>query len=146
MLESWHNPQEAGTLKMDRRALLTVSGALVLAAATTGTVQAGPDAGTLALATSRPTLILQHPGVLLPADLHARLAGSTVRALQLEPDPVRMWRGEHAAVLGDPATRLVGITPWIQFVMIQGLAAESRRRVRYQRHDAATDAMVWLIA
>jgi hypothetical protein len=57
-----------------------------------------------------------------------------------------MWRGEHATLLGDPSTRLVGTTPWIQFVMIQGLAAESRRRVRYQRHDAATDAMVWLIA
>jgi hypothetical protein len=30
--------------------------------------------------------------------------------------------------------------------MIRGLAAESRRRVRYQRFDADSNAMVWLIA
>jgi hypothetical protein len=49
-------------------------------------------------------------------------------------------------LLGDPGTRLLGVTPWIEFVMIQGLAAESRRRVRYQRFDDARDAMVWFIA
>jgi hypothetical protein len=59
---------------------------------------------------------------------------------------VRMWRGEHAALLQDPATRLMGVTPWIEFVMVRGLAAESRKRVRYQRFDADSNAVVWLIA
>ncbi|HWL61451.1 MAG TPA: hypothetical protein VNQ32_01520 [Steroidobacteraceae bacterium] len=145
MLESWHTPDEAGSLRMDRRVLLTVSGALVMAAATTGTAQGRPSPDGLSVMDSRPTVILQDRRVLLPEDLRARLGGST-RVLQLEADPVRMWRGEHAPLLGDPTTRLVGITPWIEFVMIQGLAAESRRRVRYQRHDAGADAMVWLIA
>ncbi len=145
MLESWHTPEEAGSLRLDRRAMLSVSGALVMAAATAGGAETRTAPGTSSQATSRPTVILQDSRVLLPEDLRARLGGGT-RVLQLEADPVRMWRGEHAALLGDAATRLVGITPWIQFVMIQGLAAESRRRVRYQRHDAGADAMVWLIA
>lgn len=145
MLESWHTPEEAGSVRMDRRTLLTVSGALVMAAATTGAAEGPPGAGAFPLLESRPTVILQDRRVLLPEDLRARL-GSSTRVLQLEADPVRMWRGEHAVLLGDAATRLVGITPWIEFVMIRGLAAESRRRVRYQRHDAGADAMVWLIA
>lgn len=147
MLESWHTPEEqgAGSLRMDRRAMLTVSGALVMAAATAGGTEAR-EAGALSSIASRPTVILQDRRVLLPEGLPSRLGGNVVRVLQLEADPVRMWRGEHAALLADPRTRLVGVTPWIEFVMIQGLAAESHRRVHYQRHDAGADAMVWLIA
>lgn len=146
MLESWHTPEETGSLRLDRRAMLTVSGALVMAAATAGGAEKRHDQGPLLPATARPTVLLQDRRVLLPDGLRESLGGSAVTVLQLEPDPVRMWRGEHAVLLGSPATRLVGITPWIEFVMIQGLAAESRRRVRYQRHDAGADAMVWLIA
>lgn len=147
MLESWHTPEETetGSPRIDRRAMLTVSGALVMAAAGAGAAEGGSGTGRFAVPDSRPTVLLQHRRVLLPEDLRTRL-GSGTRVLQLEADPVRMWRGEHAALLGDAATRLVGITPWIEFVMIQGLAAESRRRVRYQRHDPGADAMVWLIA
>jgi hypothetical protein len=146
MLESWHMPEEKGSPRMDRRTMLTVSGALAIAAATTRAAH-GPDGqGAQSPVTLRPTVILQDRRVLLPAQLRESLGGNAVPVLQLEADPVRMWRGEHAALLGGAATRLVGITPWIEFVMIRGLAAESRRRVRYQRHDAGADAMVWLIA
>lgn len=146
MLESWHTPDEGESLRMDRRAMLTVSGALVMAAATAGSADARQASGVVPSVNARPTVILQDRRVLLPEDLASRLGGNVVRVLQLEADPVRMWRGEHAALLADAGTRLVGITPWIEFVMIQGLAAETRRRVRYQRHDAGADAMVWLIA
>jgi non-homologous end joining protein Ku len=66
--------------------------------------------------------------------------------ITLEADPVRMWRGDLAGVLDQRATRLLGVTRWTEFLLIQGLAAETRRRVQYQRFDAATGTMVWLIA
>ena len=57
-----------------------------------------------------------------------------------------MWRGDLGPILDRRETRMLGVTRWTEFLLIQGLAAESRRRVRYQRFDAATDTMVWLIA
>lgn len=148
MLESWHQPQEpADPPQLDRRAVLTVSAGLVMAAAASAHDTLAPARpGGLSASDATATVILKDRRVALPDDLHSRVVGNGVRLLQLEADPVRMWRGEHAALLGSASTRLLGITPWIEFVMIQGLAAESRRRVRYQRHDAGADAMVWLIA
>jgi hypothetical protein len=147
MLESWHDPPPGeGPPRCSRRSVLAGSGGALLAAA-------GANAGVIDAAVVerdaieyRATLVLQDRRLLLPQDAIGRLAGSGVRVLMLEADPVRMWRGEHAALLGDAGTRLLGVTPWIEFVMIQGLAAESRRRVRHQRFDAGRDAMVWLIA
>ena len=148
MRESWHQPREpADSPQLDRRAVLTVSASLVMAAAASaGDAVASGRRDELTGSNATATVILKDRRVALPDDLRSRVAGSGVRLLQLEADPVRMWRGEHAALLASASTRLLGITPWIEFVMIQGLAAESRRRVRYQRHDAGADAMVWLIA
>lgn len=92
------------------------------------------------------TVILQHRRLTLPADVQRRLAGNGARVIPLEEDPVRMWRGEHAPLLDRRDTRLLGVTPWAEFLMVRGLAAESGRRVRYQRVDKANDAIVWLIA
>jgi hypothetical protein len=148
MLESWHQPQEpADSPQLDRRAVLTVSAGLVMAAAASARDAIEPvSQGGLFGSDAAATVILKDRRVALPDDLRSRVMGSGVQVLQLEADPVRMWRGEHAVLLGAASTRLLGITPWIEFVMIQGLAAESRRRVRYQRHDAGADAIVWLIA
>src|SRR5690606_11336357 len=99
----------------------------------------------LAAMASGRTVVLQDRRLPLPEEVRARL-GEGVQLLTLEQDPVRMWRGEHAAVLQDSDTRLLGVTPWIEFVMIRGLAAESRKQVRYQRFDADSNAMVWLIS
>jgi hypothetical protein len=146
MLESWHEPAAAeGTLRLDRRALLCASGAAALTAAS-ASAQARAVADTDPRLLTGARVVLQDWRLVLPEDVKLRLTGDGVRLLVLEADPVRMWRGEHAALLASPDTRLLGVTPWIEFVMIQGLAAESRRRVRYQRFDQDNDAMVWLIA
>jgi len=92
------------------------------------------------------TIVLQDARLPLPADVQARLDGNGARIITLQGDPVRMWRGELGPILDRRDTRMLGVTRWTEFLLIQGLAAESRRRVRYQRFDAATDAMVWLIA
>lgn len=147
MLESWHDDTEA-TPRLARRRLLAATGSALVGAAAAqsakkadmSTVGSPPDLA------NGSTIVLQDRRLLLPPDVIGRLSGRDLRLLTLEADPVRMWRGEHAALLTRADTRLLGVTPWIEFVMIQGLAAESRRRVRYQRHDAGSDAMVWLIA
>jgi hypothetical protein len=146
MLESWHDPEAADAPRLSRRTLIAGSGGAMLVAA--GARSDAIDASVVEQAAleHQATVVLQDRRLVLPEDACQRLAAGGVRVLDLEPDPVRMWRGVHAELLGNHATRLLGVTPWIEFVMIQGLAAESLRRVRYQRFDATRDAMVWLIA
>jgi hypothetical protein len=147
MLESWHEPAPADeSPRLTRRSLLAGSGGAMLVAA--GARSDAIDATVVEQAALEhgASVVLQDRRLVLPEDACRRLAARGVRVLELEGDPVRMWRGEHAAMLADSGTRLLGVTPWIEFVMIQGLAAESRRRVRYQRFDATRNAMVWLIA
>jgi hypothetical protein len=75
-----------------------------------------------------------------------QLGANGARVIALAADPVRMWRGEQAGLLGSRATRLLGVTTWPTFLMVRGLAEESGRRVREQRLDTVSGAMVWLIA
>lgn len=147
MLESWHDPAPADeSPRLSRRTLIAGSGGAVLMA--TGAAPDAIDASVVEQAAleHQAAVVLQDRRLLLPVDACERLAARGVRVIDLEGDPVRMWRGEHASLLANSGTRLLGVTPWIEFVMVQGLAAESRRRVRYQRFDASRDAMVWLIA
>lgn len=132
---------------LNRRELLMLSGGAVMGAAASAVpaAAAAEEVHELLAAGTGATVVLQDRRLSLPAQLQGRLAGNGARLLPLDEDPVRMWRGEHAALLDHAGTRLLGVTPWIEFVMIQGLAAESRRRVRYQRFDAGSNAMVWLI-
>lgn len=137
-------------IALNRRELLALSGGAV-AAVTGGSTAMSPPGGTdqgeaLLAFEDGPAVVLQDRRLQLPEDIRARLDATGTRLLTLEQDPVRMWRGEHGALLQSAETRLLGVTPWIEFVMIRGLAAESRRRVRYQRFDADSNAMVWLIA
>jgi hypothetical protein len=135
-------------IALNRRELLALSGgAMMLAAAAPTPADAAASTGAGALPESDgTTVVLQDRRLQLPDEVRGRLAANGSRLLTLDPDPVRMWRGEHAALLQDASTRLLGVTPWIEFVMVRGLAAETRRRVRYQRFDADSNAMVWLIA
>lgn len=130
---------------LSRRELFALTGGAVVAAGTVAALQQGGEDDPLAAMSSRRTVVLQDRRLLLPDQVRAEL-GAGVRLLTLEQDPVRMWRGEHAVLLQAADTRLLGVTPWIEFVMIRGLAAESRKQVRYQRFDADSNAVVWLIA
>src|SRR5262245_3506415 len=113
-------------------ATLATGGALV-----TGRAPAA-DAGLAAvMAPGRATVVLQDARQAIPAEVRARLAANGAQVLALEADPVRMWRGAHAALLGDRGTQLLGVTRWPQLLLVRGLAAESGRRLRYQRYDAA---------
>jgi hypothetical protein len=141
-------------MSLNRRELLALSGGAVMAAtaATTVATRAGADSppapdvtGADVTGTGR-TVVLQDRRLALPPDLAERLQQGGAQLLTLAPDPVRMWRSEHAALLGAPDVRLMGVTPWIEFVMVRGLAAESGKRVRYQRFDPDSNAVVWLIA
>lgn len=136
-------------IALNRRELLALTGGAVVAAAGASSTTSNPASGAadeLLHEANGNTVVLQDRRLQLPDEVRARMDASGSRLLTLDQDPVRMWRGEHAALLQDPGTRLLGVTPWIEFVMIRGLAAESRRRVRYQRFDADSNAMVWLIA
>ena len=92
------------------------------------------------------TVILQDGRHALPEVLQRRLAGNGALLVQLQADPVRQWRGEFAALLAAHSTRLLGVTRWPEFLLVRGLAEESGRRVRYQRVDAASGAIIWLMA
>lgn len=135
-------------IALNRRELLALSGgAMMLAAAAPASTDAAASTSAGPLPESDgTTVVLQDRRLQLPDEVRARLDANGSLLLTLDPDPVRMWRGEHAALLQDSSTRLLGVTPWIEFVMVRGLAAETRRRVRYQRFDADSNAMVWLIA
>jgi hypothetical protein len=115
-----------------------VSGALP-GPASTAKAGAAPEA-------TRALVVLQDPQLPLPADVQLQLASSGARVIDLEGDPVRMWRGEQAGLLAAVSTRLLGVTTWPRFLLVRGLAEESGRRVRQQRFDAASGAIIWLIA
>jgi hypothetical protein len=136
-------------MQTSRRAVLAGTG-LTLAgtALSSSATHAGAGLSTQvpAPAASDITVILQDRRYELPEEVRTRLAGNGARVVQLEEDPVRMWRGELASLLAAPGTRLLGATRWPEFLMVRGLAAESGRRVRYERLDAASGAIVWLIA
>ncbi len=136
-------------MRTSRRAVLAGTG-LTLAgtALSSSATDAGAGVGRQAEGQAAPTVtvILQDKRFELPEDVRTRLAGNGARVVPLEEDPVRMWRGELASLLAAPGTRLLGATRWPEFLMVRGLAAESGRRVRYERLDAESGALIWLIA
>ena len=92
------------------------------------------------------SVVLHDPRIAMPADIAARLTANGARVIALDDDPVRMWRSEIGAVLADPSTRLLGVTRWADLLIVRGLAAESRRHVRFEKLDAASGTLTWLIA
>jgi hypothetical protein len=75
-----------------------------------------------------------------------RLEREGTTCLALGGDPVRLWRGGAAALLTARSTRLVGMTRWADLLMVRGLAAESGRRLKYEKLDRTTGVFTWLIA
>jgi len=126
----------------NRRQLLGGGVCAIAATALAGHAIAGEES----VLTTNASLVLHDQRFPLAADMQRRLQSNGARVIPLREDPVRMWRDELGALLEPRDTRLLGVTRWPEFLMIRGLAAESRRHVRYQRLDAPTGAIVWLIA
>mgnify|MGYP006294289999 CR=1 FL=1 len=49
-----------------------------------------------------------------------------------------------ATALG--TTRLFGVTRWSDYLIVKGLAAETRRHTRHEQHHAESGHFTWLIA
>lgn len=130
--------------QVNRRQLLTGAGSIAGSASAWCALAA--DTAALAERVDGRTVVLQDGRLQLPVDIQQRLAANGSRIMPLEGDLVRLWRGEHAALLDNRTTSLLGATHWPAFLLVRGLAAESGRRVRYQRFDAGSGATIWLIA
>jgi hypothetical protein len=110
------------------------------AAASTALTQAVLSAGDGAV------VVLFDPAIGIDAALRQSFEARGARFVALDDDPVRMWRGELAPLLADRSTRLFGVSGWPDLLMVRGLAAETRRHVRYEKLDATGEAFTWLIA
>ncbi|MEN9704794.1 MAG: hypothetical protein RLZZ393_673 [Pseudomonadota bacterium] len=135
---------EALKVKASRRRFLAgvgIAGAAGAAAAGPATVMLGaPEAAGAA------TVILHDSRIPLPADVAARLQANGAQVITLGDDPVRLWRTEVGAVLRKPDTRLFGVTRWSDYLIVRGLAAESRRHARHEQHHPESGHFTWLIA
>jgi len=121
---------------------LTGAGALGAADA----AQAPVSASAALLAASKASVVLHDPRLAIDAQVASRLQASGARFVALTNDPVRQWRGAQRELLAHPDTRLFGVTRWPDFLIVRGLAAETRRLVRHERLDPASGVMTWLIA
>jgi len=128
--------------KANRRQFMLGS-AITAAAISASAAQASVE--TLEAAASA-SVVLHDPRIAMDAAVADRLAANGARVIALDDDPVRMWRSQIGAVLANPETRLLGVTRWADLLIVRGLAAESRRHVRYEKLDAATGTFTWLIA
>lgn len=155
MLESWHDLPSvdtttgagagAVTVGTDRSRRGFLLGSAVAASAATLSASS-PAALGLVQQADAGVVVLHDRRIALPADIASRLAANGARLVALEGDVVRLWRGELAAVLGDPATRLLGVTRWPELLIVRGLAAESRRHLRHEQFDPGSASFIWLIA
>ena len=127
---------------MKRRQFLagSVAGASGIAAATSSV------AATTLEAASRASVVLHDRRIKMDPVIAQRLERNGAQIIALTEDPVRLWRSEVGAVLQQPDTRLFGVTLWADYLIVRGLAAESRRHVRHERHDPEAGTFTWLIA
>jgi hypothetical protein len=132
-------------VKADRRQFLVGGAAATAGVASLNAVADAAPRDAAAFAASA-SVVLHDPQLSMPADIAARLSANGARVIALDEDPVRMWRSEIGAVLADPSTRLLGITRWADLLIVKGLAAETRRHVRFEKLDADSGTFTWLIA
>jgi hypothetical protein len=97
-------------------------------------------------AASGASVVLHDKRITMDPAIALRLAGNGATVIALTDDPVRLWRSEVGALLKQPDTRLFGVTLWADYLIVRGLAAESRRHVRHERHDPEAGTFTWLIA
>jgi hypothetical protein len=90
--------------------------------------------------------VLLHDRRVAPdAALQSRLLARDARIVMLGDDPVRQWRDDSAIWLAQPDASVLGITRWPDFLVLRGLAAESRRHVRFAS-SVSDGVLTWLIA
>jgi hypothetical protein len=135
------------------QALLSRRQVLISGAAGAGALAAlVPAQGTVlevaaSLAAEQRVSLLLHDRRIAPdAALVERMHARSARILVLAEDPVRQWRDRSGDWLQRTDTRLMGITRWPDFLMLRGLAAESRRHVRFASPVSADGVLTWLIA
>jgi hypothetical protein len=131
--------------KTSRRRFLTGVGGVVGVAGSVAAPAAPQMADQLTAATSA-SVVLHDPRIALPGDVAKRLGANGARIITLDADPVRLWRTDVGELLRRPDTRLFGVTRWADYLIVRGLAAESRRHARHEQHHPATEHFTWLIA
>jgi hypothetical protein len=99
-----------------------------------------------AAAAGSATVVLHDPRIPLPEEVAARLKANGAQLITLGDDTVRLWRTEVGAVLRKADTRLFGVTRWSDYLIVRGLAAETRRHARHEQHHADSGHFTWLIA
>lgn len=115
-------------------------------AATGAGIAAEPAVAAPLLLSGRASVVLHDPRIALEAGLVQRFVAEGTCVIPLEEDPVRLWRSEVGALLREPGTRLLGITRWADLLIVRGLAAETRRHLRYEKLDEQAGTFTWLIA
>lgn len=92
------------------------------------------------------SVVLHDPRITVPAEVLRGLEANGARMLAFAGDPVWFWRSTAGSPLRSPSTRLLGVTNWPDLLIFRGLAAETRRHLRYEKLDPATGTFIWLIA
>jgi hypothetical protein len=129
-------------LKANRRQFLAAGG---MAALAVGGAEQLVFAGPVAAARSA-SVVLHDPRLRMPADVAQRLAANGARIIQLDQDPVVLWRTELHDLVARENARLFGLTRWPDYLIMRGLAAELRRHPRYENQHPETGNFTWLIA
>jgi hypothetical protein len=135
-----------GQVPASRRQFLQGSVALTGAGALVAANPGRASTSAQLLAASRASVVLHDPRLAIDAQVVSRLEAAGARFIALTDDPVRLWRGTQRDLLSHRGTRLFGVTRWPDFLIVRGLAAETRRLVRHESLDPATGVMTWLIA
>ena len=131
--------------ELDRRQFITSGAAAGVAATVRGAdAQASPQLELWAEA-PRASVVLHDPRIPMPAEVLHRLDANGARVIALEGDPVWFWRSAAGAPLRNPSTTLLGVTGWAELLVFRGLAAETRRHLRYEKL-AAAGTFIWMVA
>jgi hypothetical protein len=125
----------SGAQELDRRQFIAGGAVGVVAAL----------AGVEAKAGSQISVLLHDPRIPMPDDVQQRFDAIGTQVVALEGDPVWFWRSKAGEPLRNPATQLMGVTGWAELLVFRGLAAETRRHLRYEKL-AASGTFIWMIA
>ena len=128
----------------NRRDFLKGAGGLggLVAAGSSAAVAAAPAADVAAGA----TVVLHDPRFAFDPEVEAGFRARGIEIITIDDDPVRLWRSAIGERLSRPDTRLYGVTRWADYLIVRGLAAESRRYPRHEVHSGDGGHFTWLIA
>jgi hypothetical protein len=131
-------------LRATRRQFVT--GAAMAGTLVAGTATGGNSFGSQEDAAQQASVVLHDRRIEIESALRDRLTAGGARFIELTDDPVRQWRSEISALLTHPDTRLFGITQWSDYLIVRGMAAETRRHVRHESRASGDGVLTWLIA